>query len=298
MNDVQLFNTDEYLRAARRLKLPRPKSALEEARAFGGWTLHKLDVLKLYLAVYRRVAGNGTYIDGFAGDGVVVVDGEKRQGSAAIALASGAFKTMLLYEQPRRAKQLERWLDDNVKPRQRDRCQVRPGDFNQRVVKDLEALVPFDRPCFAFLDPNSTELDWATVKLLARHKAGGNPPETCKIELWILLNSHQVLMRLMPRKGPPDEKTLDRWLGPDGWRDLHERGAGPGLFVGRYAQRLMDEFGYGAALPMLICDPKTKRPQYYMIHASDHPTAHDFMRWAGKAASSRHFESPRLPGLE
>lgn len=300
--DPQLFDTSavdrEMAAAAKRLKLPQVTDAVESARTFGGWALHKLEVLRLYLNVYRKVAGNGTYIDGFAGDGRVIVDGQLRSGSAAVALESGAFKTLLLYERPRNAKRLGKFLDEQCTSTQRARCRVTPGDFNLAVRSHLDpAIVPWDRPCFAFLDPNSTELAWSTIEALAAYKAGGTPPAQCKVELWILLNTYQVLMRLMPRQGRPAYRTLDGWFGERAaWRDLYDQRASPNRFAQRYAERLED-LGYGAAQSLLILDPKTCRPQYHMIHASDHPKAFEFMRWAERKSTPHAGEKLTLPGM-
>lgn len=300
-DDPRLFDIDSIDRVldaeANRLKLPKPKSSADEARAFGGWTVHKLDVLKIYLNMYRRVAGGGTYLDGFAGEGHIVVDGKARPGSAALAAASGAFRSLLLYERPAMADKLEGWRA-TLPGRNRDRVTVRRGDFNELVVADLRPdIVPPERPCFAFLDPDSTQLDWVTVEALARYKADCRPPETCKVELWILLNTHQVVKRLMPQNGDPETATLDRWLGRELWEPLYREHAAPGRFAHAYAERLVAELGYGAAVPLLIRDPKTRRPQYHMIHASDHRAAHGFMRWAAKRAGEERLITPPLPGI-
>ena len=230
--------------------------------------------------------------------------GEERPGSAALAIRSRAFKTLLFYERPRMAKLLAAYIEANH-PRAAPRCRVRPGDFNQRVLEDLEAgLVPKDKPCFAFLDPNSTQLDWDTVAALARYKAGGAPPRECKVELWILFNTHQALMRLMPRDPDqsyatsPSATTVDRVMGGrEAWWDLYQHQAGAGQFVMRYAQRLERELGYGAARYQLILHSRTKAPQYYMVHASDHLAAHKFMFWAENATARDRSEDVRLPGL-
>lgn len=55
---------------------------------------------------------------------------------------------------------------------------------------------------------------------------------------------------------------------------------------------------YGAAQSLLILDPKTCRPQYHMIHASDHPRAFEFMRWAERKSSPYAGEKLALPGME
>lgn len=291
-------NFDVLDDAAKQLQIKpvRFRSSLDEARSFYGWTAHKLDIFELYMKLFRRVAGSGTYLDAFAGTGQISVYGEVRPGSAGIAVASKAFKELRFYEKPRKATQLERWLDANTTPTVRKRCIVRPGDSNVAILEDLDAgAVSADRPCFALLDPNSTELAWETVVRLAEFKAPADPPEQCKVEMWVLLNTHQVLMRLMPRvKGKPSFKVLDRWFGSrEAWWDLYQNGSPPALFAFRYAARLRD-LGYGAVQPMLIRDPKTSRPQYFMIHASDHPAAHSFMRWASRRAGEEKGEAPQL----
>lgn len=48
----------------------------------------------------------------------------------------------------------------------------------------------------------------------------------------------------------------------------------------------------------MILDPKTCRPQYHMIHASDHPRAFEFMRWAERKSSPYAGEKLALPGME
>ena len=165
-------------------------------------------------------------------------------------------------------------------------------------------LIPKDKPCFAFLDPNSTELDWTTVEALARYKAPADPPSSCKVELWILFNTHQAFARLIDRKHQPDYATspraavMDRIMGNrDAWWDLYLDGASINRYPARYATRLVDDLGYGFAHPQLICDPATGAPQYFMIHASDHRAAWDFMRWA--KTQSAYFDNTRpLPGME
>ena len=75
-------------------------NAIAEARTFGGWTVDKLELLRLYLVNYRKIAGGGTYIDAFAGGGRVAIKGEKgdRPGSVEIAIRSEAFRRHLIYE--------------------------------------------------------------------------------------------------------------------------------------------------------------------------------------------------------
>lgn len=296
-----LFPTEELLeKKFEGLTLSRPRSSTDDAREFGGWAVDKLEILRIYLTMYRRVAGNGTYVDGFAGTGTIRSGGSDHLGSAALAINSGAFKSLRFYERPKNAKLLTKWLDDNASPNKRTRAVVTPGDFNRKILLDLENdTIPRDRPCFAFLDPNSTQLNWSTVEALARYKSDCTPPESCKVELWILFNTWQALLRLMPTNGKqPSSDGLNRWLGgEEGWRDLYEGGRGPTSFASRYAQRLQDELGYGLARTLIIRDPKNGRPQYHMIHASDHPAAHKFMRWAANKAHPDDSTAVSFPGM-
>lgn len=302
MNEDTLFPSEDFFETQLdKIDLRRQKSSVDEAREFGGWSVDKLEILRLYFQVYRRVAGNGTYIDGFAGTGRIQSGGLEYPGSAALAVSSQAFKEMRLYETRKILPILNDWLDNNVPEKRRSRVTTFGGDFNKLIVDHLDNDdIRKDKPCFAFLDPNSTQLSWETVEALARYKADCNPPETCRIELWILFNTDQALMRLMPKNGKdPQTATLNRWMGEESaWCDLYEGNKSPGAFASRYADRLMNKLGYRLARSLPILDPLTGRRQYYMIHASDHPAAHDFMRWAAKKAHPAGSTPVPFPGLE
>ncbi len=207
-----------------RIRARRAKDGVVELREFGGWTLEKLRVLELYLKQYRQVAGNGTYIDGFAGQGGVVVAGSdvEHKGSVRIAFDAGAFSELWVFEVDQRImqdlnKELSYWCPPSKLHRR-----VRPvlGDFNKELPRLItQGKIRRDRPCFAFLDPNSTELSWDTVELLAKFKEPVSPPKTCKTELWILFNSYHALARLIDRRGAPGyaesgrAAVLDRVMG-------------------------------------------------------------------------------------
>ena len=164
------------------------------------------------------------------------------------------------------------------------------------------------RPCFALLDQESTQLHWDTIEQLAAWKSYSPPPNgkgrptSCKVELWILFNSHQVINRLWPhdRVRYPQSfsaDTLDRMLGGrSAWWDLWDDDRPSSALVHRFAKRLREDLGYVYAIPQIIKDPESGRPQYHMVHATDHPSAISFMRWAKRACSG--FENVALPGLE
>ncbi|MHB8467665.1 MAG: three-Cys-motif partner protein TcmP [Acidimicrobiales bacterium] len=304
-----LFDVDPFTTTrGHHIAISRAKDVVTDVREFaGGWTLSKLRVFELYLNRYRVVAGNGSYIDGFAGSGSLRVKGraEDFMGSARIAMESTAFKDVWLFEKDKAiAELLDRTMRYHYPWRRRRRLRIVADDFNTAIVSVLaERQITTDRPCFAFLDPDSTQLDWETVALLAGYKEPVAPPTRCKVELWILFNSHQALGRLVDRQGDADYAdspracALDRVMGGrEAWWDLCEQRAHINVFARRYAERLQSELGYGFAHAQLITDPDSTRPQYFMIHASDHPAAWDLMRWA-KQQSNAFDNTIELPGM-
>lgn len=292
--------------------IARPKDTFSEAREFHGWTLNKLEVFDLYLKLYRRVAGNGSYIDAFAGTGkgMSAINGNTAHvdGSTLIAIKSGAFSNLHLIEKDKANFLLLNAEIESLSTKHQLKVRTYNYDCNQGIPHLLkrEKLDP-SKPCFAFLDQESTQLDWKTIEVLARWKTYKPPltekgrPKACKVELWILFNTYQAITRLWPkdRQKYPEAfspQTLDRVLGDrEVWWDLWQGERPFGALVERYCERLY-EIGYQYVLPQLIKDPRTGRPQYHMIHATDHPSAISFMRWAKR--SSDGYENQQLLGLE
>ena len=288
------------------------RDPVTEFREFHGWTLDKLDVFETYLKLYRRVAGGGAFIDAFAGTGygVSTTLGRDRQrdGSSIVAAKSEAFSKLHLIEQDSSNLQTLRRAVGALPDRLAARIRTHLGDCNI-VVPELLASDELDatRPCFALLDQESTQLNWDTVEELANWKTYEPPPtisgrpKICKVELWILFNSHQAIYRLWPRdrrKYPesfsPD--TLDRVFGGrDAWWDLWENDESASALVFRFAEQLR-ALGYQYVLPQLFNDRSTGRPQYHMLHATDHPSAVSFMRWAKRSTDG--YENQSIPGLE
>lgn len=295
-----------------RRSIARPKDALSEAREFHGWTLNKLEVFDLYLKLYRRVAGNGSYIDAFAGSGkgVSTANGktEHFDGSSLVAAKSGAFSSLYLIEKDENSFQLLNTEINLLSASQRSKIQTYNHDCNLEIPNLLKkGKIDPARPCFAFLDQESTQLDWTTVEVLAEWKTYEPPPtekgrpKACKVELWILFNTYHAVTRLWPndRQKYPNTfspQTLDRIFGDrDVWWDLWNDERPFGSLIERYCDRLY-EIGYQYVLPQLIKDPRSGRPQYHMIHATDHPSAISFMRWAKR--SSDGYENQQLLGME
>lgn len=289
----------------------RARDPVTEFREFHGWTLDKLDVFETYLKLYRRVAGGGAFIDAFAGTGHGVSEirgrAQRRDGSSIIAAKSGAFSSLHLVEQDsNNFKVLQRTIG-SLPDQLANRIRTYSDDCN-RVVPELLTGNDLDatRPCFAFLDQDSTQLNWNTIEALASWKIYEPPatmtgrPKMCKVELWILFNSHQAINRLWPhdRQKYPESfspETLDNIFGcRERWWDLWENDEPASALVFRFAKQLK-ELGYQYVLPQLFNDRSTGRPQYHMIHATDHPSAISFMRWAKRSTDG--YENQQLPGL-
>ena len=292
--------------------VPEARDVATQIREFHGWTLNKLDVFENYLKMYRRVAGGGTYIDAFAGTGKgkLVEDSQSivRDGSSLIASKSGAFSTLHLIEKDKDNFDL---LDAEVKAlglRQSSKIRTYHDDCNS-VIRELLESDELDRnkPCFALLDQESTQLDWDTIEKLAHWKTYEPPPidsgrpKKCKVELWILFNSHQAMSRLWPhdRDRFPESfspQTLDRVFGSrEAWWELWEERKSFRMLIEQFTKQLR-RLGYQYVLPQLIKDPITGRPQYHMVHATDHPSAVSFMRWAKRSTDG--YENQQFPGME
>ena len=287
------------------------KDHLVGVREYHGWTLDKLDVLRNYLKMYRQVAGGGTFIDAFAGtgSGVSFLYGQDRpsDGSSVIAAQSGAFSNLHLIEYDSNSVETLAAAIRALPTRQSRNVTIHAGDCN-RTIPELLANQELDalRPCFAMLDQDSTQLNWSTIRELSRWKTYEPPrtltgrPRECKVEMWILFNSYQAMNRLWPydRNKYPESfspETLDRVFGTRGaWWDLWKSRQPASALVSRFVKQLRN-LGYQYVVPQLFNDPHTGRPQYHMVHATDHPSAVSFMRWAKRSTDG--YENQQLPGL-
>ena len=168
-------------------------------------------------------------------------------------------------------------------PRHRATIISEPRDCNA-ALPTLLGRLPRDGATFAFLDPGGVNLEWPTVRALARHK--GN--HRWKVEQFILFPYNFGIARMLN----PDNSTffarmsptLDAIFGNDEWKqDLQHRGKrvrGDDLrqrLTERYMGQLRGELGYGHVFERLISTPNG-HPLYYLIYASDHDVGGEIMR--------------------
>jgi len=246
-------------------------------------TKHKAELVAEYLRLFQHVTKHGTYVDAFAGP------------QAPDTPDSWAAKRVLELE-PLWLRHF--FLCDNDREKftlleqlRRDHGNldiiVQHADFNVAVNTLLgSGGIDENEATFCLLDQRTFECDWGTVEKLARHKHGR------KIELFYFL-AHWWLDRAMA--AIQDPASLDRWWGGPGWAVF--RGLARGDRPMAFADRFRHELGYAFVHPFAIYDAvEGGREMYYMIHASDHHEAPNFMARAYAAVVSR-FPPPPQPSL-
>jgi three-Cys-motif partner protein len=190
---------------------------------YGGlWTRKKLTVLEQYLAFYTQALKNQNftlhYADAFAGTGSqsqrqiqgqeVLIPIEDLKGSVITALEVEPGFDHYHFNDLNEAhiKELER-----IKGQYPDKTiSISQLDANEFIPKFCQTLGAGDRAVL-FIDPYSTQLDWATLSHVANSE---------KIDLWLLFPL-SVILRMTPHGGVEESwrNTLDRLLGTNQWED-------------------------------------------------------------------------------
>jgi len=256
-------------------------------RSWGWWTEQKLDILADYLAAFTRAstkAGATVYLDLFAGRAENVSrDRQERQirGSARRALDTRPELSVLrFFELAATARNLDTALATEYPARIKD-FRVVAGDCNATIAPALAGLTDLNwAPTFAFLDQQSTEVQWPTIERLARHKRDGKP----KTELWLLCASG-----LLPRGLRFRTETLDTsvaakmssMFGTDIWLEALEAARKNILTGGQFRAeltnlmrwRLEHDLGYKTTLDFQVTNT-SGTGIFDMIFATDH--------WAGE----------------
>ena len=235
-------------------------------------------ILDAYLRAFAQACrkARGWYgLDLFAGGGLnwsEVRDGEIN-GSPLIALEAEAPPASLVVACEHDRKACKALAARTA--RYGDRAEVFRDDANQAIAR---MLAPVDKraPAFAFLDPEGSELDWATIEAIADHKRSVNPN---KIEQLILLPTDMGFIRLIPDY--PEKVT--GMYGHDRWQEIDERRRSGQLsaddarteYVRLYAAGLK-ELGYATVLDRQITKANGQ-PMYFLIFATDHSAGEKIM---------------------
>jgi three-Cys-motif partner protein len=266
-----------------------PKIPADPAKVPGHfWSGCKARLIEGYLFLFLQVTKHGTYIDGFAGPQVA----EDLDGWSAGRVIRGQrgrdqirLQHFHLFDTDARKAPILQALADS-RP-DLDIC-VYPRDFNTEVVNLLrpEVIRPTEAT-FCLLDQHTFECRWSTLQALAAYKSP-------KIELFYFF-AEGWLNRALANT-TVNQADLTAWWGGEGWQSL------PGM-SGRVradllAERFRGELGYTYSRPFPVF--RTREAQqvfYYMVHASDHPAAIEFMVRAYREAVSpkEPVNQPTLP---
>lgn len=239
------------------------------------WTENKAKLIERYLHYFVMVTKHGTYIDGFAGPQAM-----DHPDSWAAKLA--------LEMEPKWLRHFHLFDNDTSKARclqdlktdhpDRD-IRVFHTDFNQSVQHLLESGDIGEREAvFCLLDQQTFECDWATVETLARYQ----DPRRRKIELFYFLPNSWFERAVAAMHEDTTRDTLPRWWGRNDWASFAELRRPQRCQA--FADRLKNDLGYAFVDAYAIRQQDDSgNIMYYMLHASDHEEAPNFMARAYRA---------------
>jgi len=241
------------------------------ARVAPSWSEEKLMILEAYLQQFAKAckkAGGWYGLDLFAGSGGnwSHLREVSRPSSPLIALEAGDPKAVKVIA-AERAEGLFAALEARTSAH-RDRIALFKEDANEAVERML-AQIPRQAPAFAFLDPEGSELDWATVRAIADHKRGDAPR---KVEQLILFPTDTGFMRLAPER----PEMVSRIFGNEEWKSIYESRLAEeitpdearGSYVRLYGRGLR-QLGYKVVLDRQITK-SNGQPMYFLMFATDH----------------------------
>ena len=267
-------------------------------RSWGWWTEQKLDVLADYLASFTKAsitAGTTVYLDLFAGQADNVSrsrDEHPIRGSARRALdTQPPFTVLRFFELASRASSLDGALRAEYPSRD---FRVEPGDCNTMINAVLGDLSGLNwAPTFAFLDQQSTEVQWPTLQRLARHKRADKP----KTELWLLCASGLLPRGLRIRAETVDTSVADKvtgMFGTDIWTDALAATRDNRLTGAQFRAeltnlmrwRLEQDLGYKTTFAFKVTNTSGSGI-FDMIFATDHPAGEKIMHYLYTTAMRR-----------
>jgi three-Cys-motif partner protein len=259
-----------------------------QRRAWGFWSVHKLDILGDYLNAFNiasKRAGATVYLDLFAGtaENEARDTGEPVMGSARRALdAHPPFTKLYFFDLPATARALDASLRRDYPDRD---FSVIPGDSNHELPRALDDIRAGDlgwAPTLAFLDPDNLGIKWSTLEVLADFKR----ERKYKVELWILCFS-SAMPRVLSTREEPDavgSQQLTAFFGTEQWRPIHHARAVGDIdatqareeYVNLLRWRLEKVLGYRYTLAF---DVKNVRGTlYHLVFATDHDAGFTIMR--------------------
>lgn len=279
-----------------------PQEIYEFRRPWKPHTAVKLQILEHYLSAFLAAClsipaqHDIYYIDCFAGVGLNRLRNAKKlvPGSPLIALASehmgssssnfpGKVVRFTKYHfvevDPRSMASLKRVVA-RLFPEVMGRVDFWEGDCNELIAEILRDVSPYS-PCFVFLDQESTELDWSTVKQIAEKRSRDKP----KPELLILLPVSMAWLRLLNMRGigARARSRMARVMPTSDWEKVYERRRTDTIKPKQFRQELVRLYteglcalGYKYVLSRSIASSRG-RPLYRLIHATNHEAGKKIM---------------------
>lgn len=243
------------------------------------WTEHKANLIARYLYYFVLITKHGTYIDGFSGP----QESDKHEMWAAKLVIESYprwLRNFFLCELDSSKIEAIQAMWDSQPVRNKKRSEPKrnieifDGDFNTEIAKILPKISEKEAT-FCLLDQRTFECQWSTVEAIAAHKM-----ENHKIELFYFLPI-KWLQRAMAAQ--QDHSPIDKWWGKNDWNSLRSanRDAIKDAFCDRFKA-----LGYKSVLPWPIWEREDGAGSimYYMIHATDHPSAPGLMSRAYRTA--------------
>lgn len=265
-------------------------------RTWHYWTENKLAILADYIDGLTRAsktAGATVFIDLMAGEPENISErsGQPIDGSPRIAMRAQPAFTKLAFGELDAHKVAAIEADLHVQfPGQEERYKVFPGDCNETIDDILQWLFPYRHgSAFAFVDQQSAEVRWETIRKLAHFRKG-----KYKAELWVLFSPAMFVRNINSAYGPINNAKVSAMYGNDIWRVISDAKAGGRLsaaelrdeLVNLFRWQLQDDLGYNytARIPMLM---RPNLPIYEMVFATDHPVGLKIMSHLYKKAAER-----------
>jgi three-Cys-motif partner protein len=176
------------------------------------WTADKLEFLENYIPAFKKAtqkAFNTHYVDGFAGPGVNIIEGQERQGSPLIALnTEPAFTKYFFVEKDRQAFVA---LEQRVKAHKNISLATIFGEDFNIIAPEILARIPDLSPTLFFLDPEGLELEWSTMELISRRT---------KADLFLLISGSGVIRNAQK---PSNHESITGFYGTDAWKEILEK---------------------------------------------------------------------------
>ena len=190
---------------------------MTEQKFGGNWTIEKLDILSDYLDFYltalKNQKFNKIYIDAFAGTGTIQVgDGtETINGSSKLALsAKNDFDKYIFIEKNKKFYNELISLIDTEYHQYKRKVKTYNTDCNKALKEICDTIDWRNNRAILFLDPYAAELEWETLKKIAKTKA---------IVVWYLFPFSAANRMLKKDKRIDDtwKKKLNSLFGDDSW---------------------------------------------------------------------------------